>query len=240
MTTDDDLSVLSGWTDDEILQDPIRATGVLYAAAALEELALIELVERLNELNQNKLLSIGAGPASNLLHEFWDKGYKRMAPKRRAALYARVFGAPAGDAAAPASNDDFPGLFERLVTALAEDGDVAPAAAALRDNLTGATDEATSKAAVELRGSLAEIEAVLSDIELRRAYGADDMWQLVARVQTEWGGALDVERTRARAAAGAVILRRLPELADGTAHAGAVAEAARRWLPAHAPAAKAH
>jgi hypothetical protein len=238
MTTDDDLSMLSGWTDDEILHDGVRATGVLYAAAALEELELIEFVERLNELNQHKMLSIGAGPASNLLHEFWDSGYKRMPAKRRAALFARVLGTtPAGEGAE--SNDAFGDLFARLVAALADGPatDVAPAASALRDNLAEHTDEATSKAAVELRATIAAISEVLSDMELRSAYRADDMWQLVATVQTEWGGEPDVERVRTRAAAGAAILHRLPELADGSeAGDGAVAAAARAWLPANAPA----
>ena len=226
MTTDDDLSMLSGWTDDEILHDGVRATGVLYAAAALEELELIELVERLNELNQHKMLSIGAGPASNLLHEFWDSGYKRMPPKRRAALFARVLGTPAGDGAE--SNDAFAELFARLVAVLAEGPatEVAPAASALRDNLAEHVDESACKAAVELRTTIAAITEVLSDMELRRAYSADDMWQLVATVQTEWGGEHDVERVRARAAAGAAILHRLPELADGS-DAGDVAAAAR-------------
>jgi hypothetical protein len=236
MTPDDELSVLSGWTDDEISADGVRAAGVLYAAAALEELALIEFVERLNELNQNKLLSIGAGEASNLLHEFWDKGYKRMPPKRRAAVFARVLGTPGGADGADV-NQDFPELFERLLTALAEGGDVAPAAAALRGNLAEHTDEATSKAAVELCGTLAEIELVLSDVELRSAYQADHMWQLVERVQTEWGGQADVELVRTRAAAGAAVLRCVPELADGGAPGDAIVAAARRLAPADSPAA---
>ncbi|MEO5842583.1 MAG: hypothetical protein ABIQ73_04130, partial [Acidimicrobiales bacterium] len=80
-TRDDELTAISGWTDDEIAQDNVRAAGALYAAATLEQLAIIELVERLNELNQQKLLNIGAGEASNRLHEFWDKGYKRMPAK---------------------------------------------------------------------------------------------------------------------------------------------------------------
>ena len=87
MTSEDDgLTALSGWTDDEIRADDVRAAGVLYAAATLEELKLIELVEQLNELNQSKLLSIGAGEASNLLHVFWDRATSacRAAPPRGA------------------------------------------------------------------------------------------------------------------------------------------------------------
>jgi hypothetical protein len=204
MNPDDELTQISGWTDDD--------AGVLYAASVLEELSLVELVERLNELNQNKMLSIGAGEASNLLHEFWDQGYKRMPAARRAAVYDGLFGA--GNAA-------FAGQLQMLTTALADDGDpaaVAPAAEALRANLAEhAAGDDTAKAATELRGALGEIGAVLSDVELRAAYGAGDMWELVENVTREFGGDADVQAVRERAVSGALILHRLPQLCEGAA-----------------------
>ncbi len=192
---DDELIEISGWTDDD--------AGVLYAAAVLEELALVELVERLNELNQNKMLSIGAGQASNLLHEFWDAGYKRMPAKRRVAVYANLFG------------ESFDGLLKTLATAV--DGspeDVAAAAEAVRDHLATHADETAAKAAAELRGALGQIGAVLSDVELRAAYGADDMWQLIENIQREFGGDADVQAVRTRAVEGAQLLHRLPALCE--------------------------
>jgi len=199
-------------------------------------IALIELVERLNELNQNKMLSIGAGQASNLLHEFWDKGYKRMPPKRRATLYAGLFGAPSGDAAPAEPNSEFPELCEALLSAIADaSGDaVAPAAAAVRDNIGAQLGEATVKAAAEMRGTLAELATVLSDMELRNAYRADDMWHVVMRVQEEFGGGPDVQGVRARALSGARVLHELPALADGVQPGDEVVDAARAWLAAHA------
>jgi hypothetical protein len=237
---DDGLTAVSGWTDDEIRQDHVRAAGVLYAAAALEELKLIELVEHLNELNQNKMLSIGAGEASNLLHEFWDKGYKRMPAARRAGVFTRVLGTP-GAAQDAESNGDFDELFASLVTALADGpGDaVVPAAAELHANLAAHTDEATTNAAVELRATLAEIEPVLSDLELLTAYGAADMWEVVEKVVDELSGGQgpDVPRTRTLATCGATILRALPELCDDPAASDEVVAAAKQWLPANSPAA---
>ena len=209
MNRDDELIEISGWTDDD--------AGVLYAASILEELSLIELVERLNELNQNKMLSIGAGQASNLLHEFWDQGYKRMPAARRQAVYDSLFGA---------GNPGFADLLETLTTALADDGDdpaavapeVAPAAAALRENLAEhSSGEDSAKAADELRRALGEIGAVLSDVELRSAYGARDMWQVIENVQQEFGGDADVQDVRTRAVAGALVVHRLPELCEGAA-----------------------
>jgi len=193
---DDELIEISGWTDDD--------AGVLYAAAVLEELALIELVERLNELNQNKMLSIGAGQASNLLHEFWDAGYKRMPAKRRAAVYANLFG------------ESFDGLLETLATAVADGSpeDVAAAAEPVRDHLATHADDTTAKAAAELRGALGQIGAVLSDVELRSAYAADDMWQLIENIQREFGGDADVQAVRTRAVEGAQLLHRLPQLCE--------------------------
>ena len=238
MTTDEnELTAVSGWTDDEIRADAVRAAGVLYATAVYEELNLIELAEHLDELNQQKLLNIGAGEASNLLHVFWDKAYKRMPPKRRAAVLARVIGTPAADDAEV--NDEFAQLFEDLVSAIAEGSPeaVAPAASALHANLAEHTDEATTKAAVELRDTIDELGRVLSDLELRTAFrGAEDMWQLVERFQEDNGGGPDVRRVRALAANGATILRALPELSDGDAPSEDVVAAAKQWLPANSAA----
>jgi hypothetical protein len=218
-TPDDELIAISGWTDDDV--------AVLYAAAVLEELALIELVERLNELNQNKMLSIGAGQASNLLHEFWDKGYTRMPPKRRAALFAGLF------------DDAFAGLLEALARALAQGSPeaVAPAAAALRDDLAEHAGDETAQAAAELRGTLREIAGVLSDMELLGAYRAGDMWQLVECVQEELDGGADVRQVRARATCGARILHGLPALGDCSDVDEELVAAAGKWLPTSSPAA---
>jgi hypothetical protein len=222
MTRDDELIEISGWTDDD--------AGVLYAASVLEELALIELVERLNELNQNKMLSIGAGEASNLLHEFWDQGYKRMPAARRAAAYARVFGTD------DSSDEAFAGLLQALATAIADGADVAPAANALRDELAAHADDAMAKAAGELRGVLGDIATILSDMELRSAYRADEMWQVVENVQQEFGGNADVQGVRTRAVSGALILHRLPRLCAGDGADDELVAAAKRWLPANHPA----
>ena len=87
-SADDGLTAISGWTDDEIRQDHVRAAGVLYAAATLEELKLIELVERLNELNQNKMPSIGAGEAPNLLHVSGTRATSGCSPRRAEVVAA--------------------------------------------------------------------------------------------------------------------------------------------------------
>jgi hypothetical protein len=240
MTTEENgLTAVSGWTDDEIRADNVRAAGVLYAAAAYEELKLIELAEHLNELNQQKLLNVGAGEASNLLHVFWDKGYKRMPARRRLAVLARVIGAP-GAAEDAEVNGAFADLFEDLVTAVAGGSaeSLVAAATALHENLAAHTDEDTTKAAMQLRDTITELGTVLSDLELRTAFrGAEDMWQLVERFQEENGGGPDVQRVRALASNGTVILHALPELAGGEAASDEVVAAAKQWLPANSTAA---
>jgi len=234
-TRDEELTAISGWTDDEIAQDNVRAASALYAAATLEQLALIELAERLNELNQEKLLNIGAGEASNLLHEFWDKGYKRMPAKRRAAIFTQVFGSPSGENA----NEDFGGLFDALVTALADGtGDAAAAATALSENLAAHIDEAATKAAIELRATYAELAIALSDLELRTVYDlADDWWQVAERAGAALGGGPNVQRARTLATSGAMILRHVPALSTGDAPSDELAAAAKDWREANASAA---
>jgi hypothetical protein len=234
-TRDDELTAISGWTDDEIAQDNVRAASALYAAATLEQLALIELVERLNELNQEKMLNIGAGEASNLLHEFWDKGYKRMPAKRRAAIFTQVFGSPPGEDA----NTDFADLFETLVSALADGSDdVAAAATALNENLAATIDEAATKAAIELRATYAELAIALTDLELRTVYDlADDWWQVAERASAAMGGGPDVQRARTLATSGAMILRHLPALSAGDAPSDELTAAAKDWLEVNASAA---
>jgi hypothetical protein len=229
-TRDDELTAISGWTDDEIAADGVRAATALYMAATLEELALIGVVEHLNELNQEKMLSIGAGHASNLLHTFWDQGYKRTPAPRRLATFTRVLGTPAGED----SNDAFPGLLANLASAIAEGSeDTAAAAGALRENVAEHIDEAATKVAIEMRTTYADIREVLSDMELRTAYRpAEDMWEVVARIGEEFGGGLDVQRPRATATTGAAILRRVPELAAGEAPGAELTAAAQEWLEA--------
>lgn len=241
MTTEDDrLTAISSWTDDEIRADDVRAAGVLYAAATLEELKLIELTERLNELNQQKLLNIGAGEASNALHVFWDAAYKRMPPQRRLATYARVVGTSGADDVE--TNDAFGVLFETLVTAIAEGptDEVGPAATELHENVAEHTDEATTKAAVELRATFAELADVLSDIELRASFppqAAPDMWEFIEYVMRDWGSdPAGVQGARTLATSGATILRALPELREGAALSDEVVAAAKQWLPANSAA----
>jgi hypothetical protein len=235
MTTDDDaLTAISSWTDDEIRADDVRAAGVLYAAATLEDLKLIELVEHLNELAQNKLLSIGIGRGADMLHAFWDQGYKRMPAKRRTAIFASVLGTP-GAADDVEQNDEFAELFERLVTAIAAGDDAGAAATELHANLAEHTDEATTKAAVLLRGTFTELAEVMSDLELRTAYRSGDMWELAENVIDELSGGegLDVQRARTLATSGATMLRALPELREGATPSDEIVASAKQWLTAN-------
>ena len=72
-------------------------------------------------------------------------------------------------------------------------------------------------------------------MELRSAFDAGDMWELVENFQRQHGGGPDVARTRTLATSGAVVLRALGELCDG-AVSDAVVIAAKQWLAANAPA----
>jgi len=70
-------------------------------------------------------------------------------------------------------------------------------------------------AATEFQNQIGEIITLLSDPEIKTAYGARDMWQVVDQVATlELGGAKNSVRQRTMATAGAVIIRWLAEHAE--------------------------
>ena len=239
MTTDDALTSLSSWTDDEIAQDNVRATGVLYAAAALEELKLIELVDRLNELNQNKLLSIGAGEASNLLHEFWNNGFQppAAAPPRR-ALRARPRRAGRRGRRRRAQ--------QRLPRPLLEPRH--GARRALRRGRPSGRRAARQPRRAHRRGRARRPPSSCARrsptrrgaVGPRAANGLPRRRHVGARRERHAGAQ---RRRRARRAghadprdAGATILRALPQLCEDPAPSDEVVAAAKQWLPANSPA----
>ena len=76
-------------------------------------------------------------------------------------------------------------------------------------------------AATELQRQLNEVIALLSDDDVKRAYGSRDMWQVIDQVATlELGGARNSIRYRTEATAGAIIIRWLADHADVLAQPG--------------------
>jgi hypothetical protein len=201
----------------------LEAAAALYSAATLEQLDPFALVDRLVELWMRGGVPTGAtSDASRRLDRYWLHRAERLATDERRGVYARVFGA------------DFDERWVALVAALAQsDADAAERAADVRAVLNEGVDESVLLAAPPLIAHLREALEILGDPEIRNAYGARDIWQLVETLaRMELGREFDVVRARTMAAAGTLIVGWLAE--ETAAVPEAVADAAAVWLSAAA------
>ncbi len=229
---DIDLPDLEEATDVEIQVDNILATQALYFAAMLDELRLFTVVDKLVEQFQNGLLPLGKGSAGDALYSYWKKGVNRISEVERRNLYARVFGFPGGDAAQQNLNREFNDLFIRFVSGVSSFmrqmkvdemlrsslampvsvENVRKAARDLAGNLSLYGYGIAYFAATDLQAQIQEIIKLLSNSEIRSAYGARDMWGVVDQVASlELGGARNSFRYRTMAQSGAVIIRWLAD-----------------------------
>jgi hypothetical protein len=199
----------------------LEAAAALYSGSELEQLDPFALVDRLVELWMRGGVATGAtSRSSRRLDAFWLHRAERIDAEERRALYARVFGG------------GFDERFVALAASLAQsDGDSAARATDVRRVLNAAVDESVLLAAPLLIAHLREALEILDDPEIRHAYGARDIWQLVETLaRLELGREFDVVRARTMAAAGTLIIGWLAEEVDTVSEE--VADAAAVWLSA--------
>src|SRR5688500_16565030 len=98
----------------EIAAENIRASGVIYAAYLMEQLGAFSVIDRILELQQQGLLPLGRGKASQALHEYFKQSAERLSETERRDLYARTLGIPGGSANVE-PNRDFAALWLRFV-----------------------------------------------------------------------------------------------------------------------------
>ena len=227
-----DLPDLEAQADVEIVSDNLRAMQAIHFSAMLEEMKLFQVVDKLVELFQNGLLPFGRGRAGDLLYAYWKKGTNRLSEVERRNLYARGFGLPGGDASISNPNREYADLFLRFASAVSQyvrqfsvddllrsnvpfrvnEAAVSKAASDLAANLSVHGYGIAHFAATELQQQINESIAILGDPEVKNAYGARDMWQVVDQVATlELGGAKNGTRYRTMATAGAIVIRWLAE-----------------------------
>jgi hypothetical protein len=204
--------------------DGLRAAQVLYFAAELENLRAFQVADRLIQLFQNGMLPLGGGRAGKRIQRYGSATVGRAVEAERRSLYGRVFGFPGGDPAQP-SNREFGDLWLRFVSAVSRLGkrlrgegvdgahldvsveDVRKSGRDLAANLSLHGYGVAHYATVELGNQIHEVIELLSDEEIRRAYGARDMWQVIDQVAAlELGGARRNDRYRTKAVAGSVII----------------------------------
>lgn len=222
------LPDLDDVTDVEIIKENLNAVQAIYFAYMLEEARLPQVVEKIVDLFRGGLLPLGRGKAGDYLFHYYKTASERITEGERRDLYMRAFGAPGGDPNNNQPNRDFNELWLRFVSAVSSFGRQLTVDRLLRTNIPVAvSQEQVRKAARDLGASLSrcgygiayfaatelqkmimEFRDLLSDPEVRGAFGARDMWQVLDQVNSNYlGGARNTNRYRTQARSGAVIIR---------------------------------
>jgi hypothetical protein len=212
-------------SDNEIVADNIRALQPAYFAAMFEELKVFQVVDKLVELFQNGILPIGRGEAGNNLFKYWKDTAIRISEAERRSFYSRALGIPGGDDGGMA-NREFNSLFLTFVSTVSsllrkntlEDIVVTkyPGALSQQRVRKAARDLAMNLSlhgygmayfvATDLQKQIKDVIKVLSDPDIRNAYGARDMWQVIDQVASlELGGPKNSVRCRTKAVSGTII-----------------------------------
>jgi hypothetical protein len=213
--------------DIEIVAENLNAVQAIYFAYQLEEMRLFQVVERIVDLFRQGLLPLGRGTVGDYLFNYFKKASERITEGERRDLYMRVFGAPGGN---PASepNRDFNELWLRFISAVSSFARQLTVERMLRNAVPMAVSQEQVRkagrdlganlsrngygiayfAATDLQKSILEFRDVLQNPELRNAFGARDMWQVIDQVNVNYlGGARNTHRYRTQSRAGAVIIR---------------------------------
>lgn len=213
--------------DIEIVTENLHAVQAIYFAYQLEEMRLFQVVERIVELFRQGLLPLGRGAVGDYLFNYYKKAAERITEAERRDLYMRVFGAPGGN---PANepNRDFNELWLRFISAVSTFARQLTVERMLRNAIPMAVSQEQVRkagrdlganlsrngygiayfAATEMQQSILEFRDILQNPELRNAFGARDMWQVIDQVNVNYlGGARNTHRYRTQSRAGAVIIR---------------------------------
>jgi hypothetical protein len=213
--------------DIEIVAENLNAVQAIYFSYQLEEMRLFQVVERIVDLFRQGLLPLGRGTVGDYLFNYFKKASERITEGERRDLYMRVFGAPGGN---PASepNRDFNELWLRFISAVSSFARQLTVERMLRNAVPMAVSQEQVRkagrdlganlsrngygiayfAATDLQKSILEFRDVLQNPELRNAFGARDMWQVIDQVNVNYlGGARNTHRYRTQSRAGAVIIR---------------------------------
>lgn len=223
-----DLPNLEAAVDVEILADNLHAMQAMYFCAMLDEVRLFQVVDKLVDLFQRGMLPFGKGPAGDLLYAYWKSSSDRIAEPERRNMYARSFGFPGGDPASGTPNREFNDLWLRFLSAVSayvrqftvdnllrssipvtiSQEQMRKAGRDLGANLSLHGYGITYFVATELQKQVNKHIQLLSDEDVKSAFGARDMWQVIDQVATlELGGARNSVRYRTMATSGAIVIR---------------------------------
>jgi hypothetical protein len=224
-------------TDAVIVGNNIKPMLIFYPSWMLEEARFYDTYDKLEELFLNQMLPITRGSAGDRIYALWKKSTQRISKPERMNFYASCFGAPGGNPGLVNQNREFSDLWLRFVSGVSEwarklqvddllrtriplsvsTEQVRKSARDLAANLSLHGYGVAYFAAAELQNEINAIGDILKDEEVRMAYGARDMRQLIEQVSIyELGGARDVTRYFTMATSGATIIgwlaKKAPEL----------------------------
>jgi hypothetical protein len=235
-----DLPDLEDAAEFGIVPDNVRLMGPMICAAMFDELKAFEVVDKLVELFQQGMLTIGNGTAGKALYKYWKDAPNRMSDAERRNFYAMTMGIPGG-ATSGMVNREFNDLWLRFVSSVSafvrqnevdrllraqlpspiSHQQIRKAARDLAVNLSLHGYGMAFYAALDLQAQIKFMIGLLGDKEVMANYGARDMWQVVDQVATlELGGAKTSSRYRTLATCGAIITAWLANNADRIRRAG--------------------
>lgn len=221
------LPDLEDATDGEIQHENLKAAQGIYFAYMLEEARMPQVVEKIVDLFRSGLLPLSYGKVGDYLYGYYKKSSERITEGERRDLYMRALGAPGGDPALNQPNREFNELWLRFVSAVSSFGRQLSVDRMFRSHVPlSVSQEQVRKAGRDLAASLSrscygiayqfsselksliiEYRDLLSDPEIRNAFGARDMWQVMDQVNINYlGGARNSHRYRTQAKAGATVI----------------------------------
>jgi hypothetical protein len=167
----------------------MRAVASLYLASTLEAAGLIEAADDLARLARSGALRADLGDAAPLVLEFWNERASRANAAERVALFARLFGAPAGPVDVAGSvNDEFEERLLDLCDAIIDAADrgsarrIHAAGERLAENVAASASDTVLLMARDIIACLGEAIAILNHPQVRAALAARTLWDAVAAI----------------------------------------------------------
>ena len=224
----------------EIVADNVRVLGTIYFASQLEEMRFFQVADRLVQLFEQGLLPlVRRGQGQRLLRAMATADERLLTHERR-LLYAHALDAPDSEQS-PAGHRDFHYDWLQFVASVTlfdarQDRACVQRAAIALAASASARGAGLREAAHRLAVDANRLRALFEAPDIQRAFGAQDMWQVIDKVSSaELGGAVNVARRRARAVASSSVLHWLADHARALNHASAFAAdtlfaAVDQWL----------
>ena len=215
-----DLPDLEAGTAYDIRQDNVNAVAAIYFTAMLEDLKLFSVANTVAEHFMTGMLPLSRGNAGERLYKWLKDAPDRFNEVERRSIYGRTLGmAQGGTDVLP--NREFSELWVRFLSTVSllnrdmfsagtrkvSSEQAQKSARDLAVNLSLHGYGVAHFAAVEMQKLVREVLDLLAHPEILKAYGVNDVWQLVERVGSLYlGGSVNGVRFRTMAQSGSKII----------------------------------